>query len=71
LYTKGSEIAEDKEAGGKRPEARQRCGEDVFIPMTMYAVIAAPCSKKIFLEVALPLQCRKWPTKQVFFEVPM
>jgi hypothetical protein len=53
LYTKGSEIAEDKEAGGERPEAQQRCGEDVIIPMTMYAAITAPCSKKIFLEVAI------------------
>jgi hypothetical protein len=52
LYTKGSEIAGDKEAGEKRPEARQRCVEDVFIPMTTYAAIAASCSKKIFLEVA-------------------
>jgi hypothetical protein len=52
LYTKGSEIAVDKEAGEKRPEARQRCAEDVIVPVTMYAAIAAPCSKKIFLEIA-------------------
>jgi hypothetical protein len=52
LFTRGSEIAEDKEAGEKRPEARQRCVEDVIVPMTTYAAIAAPCSKKIFLEGA-------------------